>query len=135
MEFFVTFRAISRLEYKGGLNGRSTGKALDSPFYDGYFSQMKSASITETKNQLSALLELVKQGQTVIITERDQPIARIEPMGHGGPDGDTLLLALERKGLVRRAKGAPSSAIHTESPARSAASILAALDEERSQGR
>ena len=45
---------------------------------------MKKASITETKNSLSALLDLVKQGESVLIMDRNRPVARLEPVGRLG---------------------------------------------------
>ncbi len=39
---------------------------------------MKSASVSEAKNGLSALLEDVRHGETVLITHRGKPVARIE---------------------------------------------------------
>lgn len=39
---------------------------------------MKSASISEAKNGLSALLDEVRRGETVLITHRGRPVARIE---------------------------------------------------------
>ena len=40
---------------------------------------MKSASVTETKNNLSALLDEVRCGETVLVTHHGKPVARIEP--------------------------------------------------------
>ena len=39
---------------------------------------MKSASVSEAKNRLSALLDEVRQGETVLITHHGKPVARIE---------------------------------------------------------
>ena len=39
---------------------------------------MKSASVSEAKNGLSALLEEVRRGGTVLITSHGKPVARIE---------------------------------------------------------
>lgn len=39
---------------------------------------MRTASISFTKNSLSAILEEVRQGETVMITDRRRPIATIE---------------------------------------------------------
>lgn len=68
---------------------------------------MKRATITETKNQLSALLDRVRSGETVLVLDRGRPIARIESVA-SGPDASVGRVArLERQGLVRRA-GNPS---------------------------
>ena len=39
---------------------------------------MKSASVSEAKNGLSALLDEVRRGETVLITHRGKPVARLE---------------------------------------------------------
>ena len=60
---------------------------------------MKRASISEAKNALSALLDRVRQGATVIIEDRGVPVARIEPIA--GSDHDARLMRLQRHGIVR----------------------------------
>jgi len=67
---------------------------------------MKTASISEAKNGLSALLDQVKAGESVLITDRGIPVARIEPVSEAD-DPDGWLLRLERKGLIRRGTGMP----------------------------
>ena len=52
--------------------------ALDRPVLSGQTSQMKRASVSETKDNLSGLLHEVRQGETVLITHRGEPVARIE---------------------------------------------------------
>ncbi|BET66285.1 hypothetical protein ASA1KI_12030 [Opitutales bacterium ASA1] len=47
---------------------------------------MHMANIATTKNELSRLLRRVKRGESVVITERNHPIARIVPYA---PDGDS----------------------------------------------
>ena len=39
---------------------------------------MKSASVTEAKNGLSALLDEVRRGEIVLVTNHGKPVARIE---------------------------------------------------------
>ena len=39
---------------------------------------MKTATIPEAKNRLSALIDRVRHGETVIITDRGRPVARLE---------------------------------------------------------
>jgi prevent-host-death family protein len=38
---------------------------------------MKKATITEVKNQLSALIDRVRHGETIVITDRGRPVARL----------------------------------------------------------
>jgi prevent-host-death family protein len=99
---------------------------------------MKVASITETKNNLSALLDQVRQGETVLIVDRGRPIARLEPAivdATEGPEG--RLARLERQGLVKRAAEPPSTHILKSRPPRmrSGGSLVEAVIEERRQGR
>ena len=56
---------------------------------------VKRASVSQTKNQLSALLEQVRQGETVVITDHDRPVAQLTPVSTGDATGDGLA-ALER---------------------------------------
>lgn len=41
---------------------------------------MLTANIATAKNELSRLLRHVKRGHSVLITERNRPVARIEPV-------------------------------------------------------
>lgn len=42
---------------------------------------MASVGIRELKNRLTHYLRLTKQGEEVVVTERGQPIALIQPIG------------------------------------------------------
>ena len=44
---------------------------------------MEKATISELKNQLSAYLKKVRSGATVVIYDRDQPIATLRRGGFG----------------------------------------------------
>lgn len=65
---------------------------------------MKTATITEAKNGLSALIDRVKAGESVVITDRGVPVAVLEP-APGRVDLEDRLTSLERRGLVRRGRG------------------------------
>jgi prevent-host-death family protein len=76
---------------------------------------VKRASITEAKNRLSALLDRVRHGETVIIEDRGIAIAQITAVAAGaGPDRDRLA-RLERQGILR-----PAARAGTRPAARSA---------------
>lgn len=96
---------------------------------------MKLASISQTKNQLSALIEQVRHGETIVITDRDRPVARLMPITaeeSEAASGDLALL--ERKGIIRRGRGArfaPARPLRQ----RQGASALALLIEEREKER
>lgn len=64
---------------------------------------MKMASVSAAKNNLSALLQAVRAGQTVVITDRGVPVARLEPVATSGP-GSAGLEALVRSGIVGPAR-------------------------------
>lgn len=63
---------------------------------------MKRASVTEAKNRLSALLDRVRHGETVLIEDRGVPVAQLVPVVGASPglDGDRLA-RLVRQGIVR----------------------------------
>lgn len=99
---------------------------------------MKTASVTEVKNNLSKFLELVRNGESVLITDRGLPVARIESVrSEQSETGEQARLArLERAGIVRR--GRPiSRKLLAEKPAQlsKGASAVEALLEERREAR
>lgn len=94
---------------------------------------MKTASISATKNQLSALIEQVRHGETILITDHDRPVARLIPVMSENGQSDELAL-LERKGILRRGHGTPCRLAPPSIPLRHA-SALEALLEERESGR
>lgn len=61
---------------------------------------MKRVSISEAKNQLSALLDRVRRGQTVVIEDRGVPVARLEGLA-SGPNPEGRLERLARDGVVK----------------------------------
>jgi prevent-host-death family protein len=63
---------------------------------------MNRASISEAKNRLSALLDRVRQGATIVIEDRGVPVARLEPIVAAGADPEGRVPRLERQGLLRR---------------------------------
>ena len=78
---------------------------------------MRTASVSETKAKLSALLDVVRAGETVVITDRGRPVARLVPaVGAEAGDDDARLARLERKGIIRRGKGGRSDLILTPPP-------------------
>jgi prevent-host-death family protein len=76
---------------------------------------MKRATITETKNSLSRLLDEVRRGETILITERKVPVARIEPVRGSAGAKDDRLAALIGEGIVSPPERAPDvSALRAE---------------------
>ena len=71
---------------------------------------MRTTTISEAKNGLSSLLDQVKAGESVLITERGVPIARIQPVATSAdPAGRSQRLA--RTGLLDPGGGALSEEI------------------------
>jgi prevent-host-death family protein len=109
-----------------------------SPQLSGYNSHMRMASISETKNRLSALLDRVRHGETVTITDRHIPVARLEPIvGSESVDTAGRVARLERAGILRRGRAGAAKAILAAAPPapERGASALSALLEEREAGR
>lgn len=65
---------------------------------------METASISEVKNGLSAIIDRVKGGESIVVTDRGIPVAVIEPVS-GRIDVEDRLARLERAGLVKRGNG------------------------------
>lgn len=98
---------------------------------------MLIASISEVKNRLSALLDRVRTGETVLIVDRGLPVARLTPALSAREDAEGRLARLERAGIVRRAEGGVArDVVASKSPrAKAGTSVVAALLEERGEGR
>ncbi len=100
---------------------------------------MKQASITETKNGLSAILEQVKEGETYLITEHGKPVARLEPVrpGENRSAEEATLDGLERRGVVKQGKGRIRKELLDQPAVKlpRGVSVLEALLEERRSGR
>ncbi|MEE8591900.1 MAG: type II toxin-antitoxin system prevent-host-death family antitoxin [Spirochaetia bacterium] len=65
---------------------------------------MKKASITEAKNHLSRLLEIVKSGTTILILDRNKPVARLEPVANDEETNSERIVHLIRQGLASAPK-------------------------------
>lgn|SRR5688500_9483800 len=96
---------------------------------------MKTASVTEAKSRLSALLDRVRSGESVLILDRGNPVARLEPVP--GDAGGGRASRLERAGVLKRGKGQiPLEELRQSGPALpGGASAVEALLEERRSGR
>ena len=97
---------------------------------------MKTATISETKNQLSALLEHVKRGETVVILDRDRPIAQLVPYQSPSSDVPEWVIELERCGLIRPPRDPDSKFVPNPlKPKKKGVSAVAAVLAEREEGR
>jgi antitoxin (DNA-binding transcriptional repressor) of toxin-antitoxin stability system len=96
---------------------------------------MKKASITEARNNLSGLIDGLKNGSAVLIMDRGRPVARLEPVTGDDSDHDESLAQLVRDGLVRpQRKPLARSFLRTDPPA-IAVSAVDMLIAERREGR
>lgn len=97
---------------------------------------MKTATITEAKNRLSALIDQVRAGQSILILDRGLPVARLEPIA-SLPEQTGRIGRLERAGIIRGAtQPPPIDRIRKPGPrVAEEASVVAALLEERRSGR
>jgi len=98
---------------------------------------MKTATISSAKNQLSALIDLVRKGETVIITDRNLPVAQLAPLPRSVESDAAKLAALERAGLVRRGRAMPAKGSLKRLPPmpQTKADLLSALLADREEGR
>jgi prevent-host-death family protein len=99
---------------------------------------VKRVKIAELKNNLSRYLEHVKAGGSVLVFERDRPVARIVPLSDAGrraAGGDDERLArLERRGVIRRGSGGLPEWFGRRRPPRLRGSVLDDLRAERQSG-
>lgn len=97
---------------------------------------MRYEPISLVKNNLSAMVREVQQGETIIITDHGRPVARLEPMGPID-QSDARLRALVDDGLVSLPRK-PADAGVLELPMPSVVAGPSAVDyllEEREAGR
>ena len=101
---------------------------------------MITATIAKTKNELSKYLGMVKAGQSILILDRNHPVACLRPVkreaGSGGDDG--RLLKLEASGVIRCPEAKPDWGPLLNEPlpeAGGGSSALKSLLEERETGR
>lgn len=97
---------------------------------------MNTATITEAKNGLSALIDRVRSGESILILDRGVPVARLEPVAaFADPTG--RLRRLERAGVIRIGDApAPVDLLRTPAPSLTpGASAVETLLQERRSGR
>ena len=64
---------------------------------------MKAVGLRELKNRLSEYIRDVRAGEGILVTDRGQVVAELNPPGHRAAAADATpgLTALMRKGLIR----------------------------------
>ncbi len=98
---------------------------------------MKIVGISEAKNKLSALIDHVRGGETVLIMDHGRPVARLESAVTADEPAEGRLARLERAGTVRIATSKPAEVlIRTDPPrARKGADIVRTMLEDRREDR
>jgi antitoxin (DNA-binding transcriptional repressor) of toxin-antitoxin stability system len=96
---------------------------------------MKRANVSELKNRLSHFLRFVRAGQSVLVYDRDRPIARIDPVTDAGTaDPGAWIAELETLGVLRPPSAKlPANWLRRRVPTRS--DVVATLLDERESGR
>jgi prevent-host-death family protein len=96
---------------------------------------VKTVTVGEAKNELSALLRLVRRGESVLILNRKRPVARLDPVSPA--TDEERLTELERQGVICRSRKPLPDYLWKKNPPKTinGASVLAALLEERRERR
>jgi prevent-host-death family protein len=98
---------------------------------------MKKARIAELKNNLSRYLEHVRSGGSVLVLDRDRPVAQLAPLSRvASTTGEVRerLKRLEHRGLIRRGTGGRPEWLGRHRPVRLRGSVLRDLLKERETG-
>jgi prevent-host-death family protein len=97
---------------------------------------MEKVSISRLKDKLSAYLRKVQDGQTLVVTDRNQPVAQLTPIPDQESE-DERIARLVARGVIRLPKGPPVDIqeILRRRPVIEGAGVLEALLEERREGR
>ncbi|MBA4388982.1 MAG: hypothetical protein C0404_13455 [Verrucomicrobia bacterium] len=64
---------------------------------------MNMANISYTRNHLSELLDRVRGGETILITDRRKPVARLEPARGRSGDETGWKQTMIRRGILKTA--------------------------------
>jgi prevent-host-death family protein len=96
---------------------------------------MVTVGVEELKSKLGEYLARVKAGEEVLVTERGQPVARLEPVRPPTESEEERMERLYAAGLIRRGahKGLPPD-FFDDMPEDPDGLVLKALLEEREEG-
>lgn len=95
---------------------------------------MKRASVSELKAHLSAYLDVVRQGDDVLITDRGRLIARLAPVVNNAREESRRELLLRTGRLRAPTKRLPKDFLTRALPADPEGSSLQAILDERGEG-
>jgi prevent-host-death family protein len=98
---------------------------------------MKKAGIAALKNNLSQYLDRVKGGESIMVMDRNRPVAQLVPLprkANGKVVEEDRLARLERKGLIRRGSTGSLKWLVKRRPVKLKGSVLQDLLDERRSG-
>lgn len=61
----------------------------------------------ELKTRLGTYLERVRRGETIVVTDRGEPVAELRPIHASGDATDAALRRMAAEGLITRGTGGP----------------------------
>lgn len=95
---------------------------------------MRTTNIAELKNHLSSFLADVKRGEEILISDRNQPIAKIVPLNNTS-DFSAEELALAAAGILRLPEESEVSAafLKEKRPALKSETAIKAIMDERDE--
>jgi prevent-host-death family protein len=97
---------------------------------------MIRTTLSDAKKHLSELVARVGRGETVIVTKRGKPVARIEAVSTAEVDGDAEVVAeLLGLGLLRRPPTPAPAPLAPPVELPEGVSVLDTLLDERAEGR
>ena len=97
---------------------------------------MKTATVSRLKASLSEYLAGVRSGESLIVTDRGMPVAKIIPLTRGDTEVPAHLLELQRCGAVRLGTGAlPAGFLEAARPLDAGGRVLESLLKEREESR
>ena len=97
---------------------------------------MKTATVSRLKASLSEYLAGVRSGESLIVTDRGRPVAKIIPLTRGDTEVPAHLLELQRCGAVRVGTGAlPAGFLDAARPRDAGGRVLESLLKEREESR
>src|SRR5512139_601378 len=99
---------------------------------------MKQAKISDLKNNLSRYIAYVRKGGVVRVMDRERPVADLVPLTRseqGDGEMGAILADLERKGVVSRGTDSLPKGFFDRALPTAATSVVAALLDERRDGR
>ena len=73
-------------------------------------STRKAVGARELKTRLGGYLRRVRQGMTLVVTDRGEPVAELRPLPGAGSKDEAAIARLEAHGAVTRTRKAPLAA-------------------------